>query len=93
MLNKQRHWEEIHEYLERNIALCKWSFTLPKGSGHETYFAHGNDVSDVYLHEGPSLQLHASANFQSIPRNVKNADHQPYVEQRVEDLHPGSGVR
>ena len=42
VLNKQRHWEEIHEYLERNIALCKWSFTLPKGSGHETYFAHGN---------------------------------------------------
>jgi thiamine kinase-like enzyme len=45
MLNRQQHRKEIQNYLEGNIAFCEWSFTLPKGKGHETYFAHGKGVT------------------------------------------------
>jgi thiamine kinase-like enzyme len=41
MQNRQQHWQEVCDYLQRRLAPCEWTFTLPGGSGHETYFAHG----------------------------------------------------
>lgn len=41
MRNRQQHWQEIRDYLHAHIAPCEWTFTLPSGSGHETYFVHG----------------------------------------------------
>jgi thiamine kinase-like enzyme len=41
MQSRQRHWPEVESFLQKNFAVRHWTFTLPSGSGHETYFVHG----------------------------------------------------
>jgi thiamine kinase-like enzyme len=40
MQNKQQHQQEVQFFLQRHFPSQSWEFTLPKGSGNETYFAH-----------------------------------------------------
>ena len=42
MLHRQKHQEEVQSYLQKHFQIDDWSFSLPRGSGMETYFAAGN---------------------------------------------------
>jgi len=39
---RRKHQEEVQSYLQKHIQIDDWSFSLPLGSGMETYFAEGN---------------------------------------------------
>jgi hypothetical protein len=38
--NRQEHQQEVLSFLQSHFPGRSWDFTLPKGTGHETYFAH-----------------------------------------------------
>ncbi len=42
MRDRQQHLQEVRVFLESQLAGGDWEFSLPKGSGNETYFASGN---------------------------------------------------
>lgn len=42
MPHRQEHQEEVRHYLQAHFRIRDWSFSLPRGSGIETYFASGN---------------------------------------------------
>ena len=41
MSNRQEHQQEVHAFLQKNLSLYEWKFSLPHGWGKESYFAHG----------------------------------------------------
>lgn len=41
MPERQKHQQEVHAFLQKNLSLHDWKFTLPHGWGKESYFAHG----------------------------------------------------
>jgi len=43
MQNRQQHQQEAHAFLQKHFSNQSWEFTLPKGTGNETYFAHSNE--------------------------------------------------
>lgn len=45
MQNRQQHQQEVQAFLQKALDIQEWSFTLPPGSGNETYFAHCNKGS------------------------------------------------
>jgi thiamine kinase-like enzyme len=42
MPDRQHHQEEIRAFLQNHFGSTQWDFSLPGGSGNETYFAQGN---------------------------------------------------
>lgn len=42
MCKRQEHQLEVRSYLEKQFATRDWTFSLPNGSGMETYFAQAN---------------------------------------------------
>ncbi len=45
MPERQEHLQEVRSYLQSHFPAQEWTFSLPHGSGRETYFAHGNENS------------------------------------------------
>jgi len=45
MLDRTEHQQEIHAFLQNHLSINDWSFSLPHGSGMESYFAQGNGKS------------------------------------------------
>ena len=43
MFDRQKHQQEVHGFLQKHFDLQDWSFSLPRGTGMETYFVRGND--------------------------------------------------
>jgi thiamine kinase-like enzyme len=43
MLDRQQHQQEVQVFLQKHFSNRSWEFTLPKGSGNETYFAHSDE--------------------------------------------------
>ena len=43
MLERQEHLQEVGSYLRSHFPAQDWIFSLPRGSGRETYFARGNE--------------------------------------------------
>jgi thiamine kinase-like enzyme len=43
MQNRQHHQQEVQAFLQKHLGNTHWDFACPKGSGNETYFAHGNE--------------------------------------------------
>ncbi len=43
MPERQEHLQEVRSYLQKHFSSQDWTFSLPRGSGRETYFAHGNE--------------------------------------------------
>lgn len=41
MLNRQEHQEEVLSFLQKHLSIFDWKFSLPHGSGKESYVAHG----------------------------------------------------
>ena len=42
MPDRQEHQQEVRRFLQRCLSIYDWSFSLPRGSGVESYFAQGN---------------------------------------------------
>ena len=55
MPHRQEHQEEVRSYLQRHFRIHSWIFSLPRGSGTETYFARGNG-QDYFVKVGPSVE-------------------------------------
>ena len=45
MLNKSEHQQELRRFLQEHLSIEDWRFSLPQGSGMESYFAEGNGQS------------------------------------------------
>lgn len=45
MQDRQQHQQEVLAFLQENFSNRSWDFTLPKGTGHETYFAHSAELT------------------------------------------------
>ena len=43
MQNRQQHQQEVQAFLQQCFSNQPWELTLPKGNGHETYFARCNE--------------------------------------------------
>jgi len=43
--NRRTHQQEVRSFLQKHLSIHNWSFSLPRGSGMETYFAQGNGRS------------------------------------------------
>lgn len=53
--NKQQHIAEVRSYLQHSFARSNWTFSLPGGSGNETYFAHNSEYS-LFIKVGAHLE-------------------------------------
>jgi thiamine kinase-like enzyme len=42
MPHRQEHQQEVLAFLQKHLSIRDWTFTLPHGSGMETYFGQGN---------------------------------------------------
>jgi thiamine kinase-like enzyme len=42
MLDRQKHQQEVRRFLQDHFGAQDWSFSLPHGTGMETYFVQGN---------------------------------------------------
>ena len=40
---RQKHLQEVHNFLERHFPIQDWKFSIPGGTGMETYFAQGSE--------------------------------------------------
>ena len=45
MPDRQEHQQEVRRFLQKNFSIDDWRFSLPHGSGVESYFAQGNGQS------------------------------------------------
>lgn len=45
MPNRQEHLQEVRGLLQEHLSIPEWSFSLPRGSGMESYLAKGNGQS------------------------------------------------
>ncbi|RPJ21213.1 MAG: aminoglycoside phosphotransferase family protein [Chloroflexi bacterium] len=43
MQDRQEHQQEVQYFLQKHLSNHDWNFSLPRGTGTETYFARGND--------------------------------------------------
>ena len=55
MPHKQEHREEVGHYLQQHFRIHNWGFSLPRGSGMETYFAKG-DGQDYFVKVGAPVE-------------------------------------
>jgi hypothetical protein len=42
MLDRQEHQRAVLRFLQKHLSIANWRFSLPPGSGMESYFAEGN---------------------------------------------------
>jgi hypothetical protein len=43
MAKRREHQQEVHSFLQKHFPSRDWIFSLPRGSGMETYFVQGNE--------------------------------------------------
>ncbi len=55
MPDRQAHQQEVRRFLQKQLSAQDWSFSLPRGTGMETYIAHGKE-QDYFVKVGPPLQ-------------------------------------
>lgn len=41
MPDRQKHQQEVNDFLHKHLSIFDWKFSLPQGTGKESYFAHG----------------------------------------------------
>jgi thiamine kinase-like enzyme len=41
-MDRRAHQREVRSFLQKKVAACDWRFSLPQGTGMETYFVEGN---------------------------------------------------
>jgi thiamine kinase-like enzyme len=40
--DRQKHLQEVNDFLQEHLSIDAWRFSLPHGRGKESYFAHGS---------------------------------------------------
>ena len=45
MQDRQQHQQEVQAFLQKHFRGGSWEFSLPIGTGHETYFARSDEAS------------------------------------------------
>ncbi len=45
MPDRQEHQREVRRFLQKHLSIRDWNFSLPRGTGMETYFVQGNERS------------------------------------------------
>jgi thiamine kinase-like enzyme len=43
MADRQEHQQEVRHFLQKELAIHDWTFSLPRGTGAETYVVQGNE--------------------------------------------------
>jgi thiamine kinase-like enzyme len=67
MPQRQEHQEDIRRYLREHFQNSDWSFSLPRGSGMETYFAEGNGQRYFIKVGAPIARYLAMAELELTP--------------------------
>lgn len=89
---RRQHQAEVETYLRETFGGEGWAFTLPRGSGHETYIAHGANNA-MFVKVGariePTLTM---ARLGLAPpvlaATILNDSHTVLVQQFVDGRHP-----
>lgn len=55
MPNRQEHQQEVRGFLQKNLSIHKCAFSLPHGSGMETYFVQGTEQG-YFVKVGASIE-------------------------------------
>jgi thiamine kinase-like enzyme len=55
MLNRREHQREAFGFLQKHLPVQDWNFSLPPGSGMETYFVQGNE-RDYFVKVGAPVE-------------------------------------
>lgn len=55
MPNRQEHRQAVLGFLRKHLSFHDWTFSLPQGSGMETYFVQGNE-RDYFVKVGASVE-------------------------------------
>jgi len=74
MQSRQQHRQEICDYLQRHLSPCEWQFALPRGNGHETYFAHGGGRT-YFVKIGASAPRYEILASEGLTPEVVSAGH------------------
>jgi thiamine kinase-like enzyme len=74
MQSRQQHRQEICDYLQRHLSPCGWKFALPRGNGHETYFAHGGGHT-YFVKIGASAPKYEILASEGLTPEVLSAGH------------------
>jgi hypothetical protein len=59
MLERQGHQQEVRSYLQNHFSAHDWAFSLPRGTGRETYFAQGNG-HNYFVKVGTAVERYQS---------------------------------
>jgi thiamine kinase-like enzyme len=68
MQDRLSHQHEVQIFLQDHFPDRSWKFTLPRGSGNETYFAHGNRLSYFIKLGVQSARYQAMASLDLTPQ-------------------------
>jgi len=55
MPDRKAHWKEVRSFLHKHLSIHDWDFSLPRGSGMETYFVWG-DGQDYFVKVGAPVE-------------------------------------
>lgn len=55
MPDRKEHQQEVRGFLQKHLSVADWSFSLPRGSGMETYFVRGNG-RDYFVKVGATVE-------------------------------------
>ncbi len=90
MRDRQQHLDEVRATLQRQLAGGDWEFSLPNGSGNETYFASGKGRT-YFIKLGVQIERYQAAAAMGLTPEVLECGYltdgttfivQPYIEGR-----------
>ena len=74
MPHRRQHQEEVRRYLQERFQRQAWEFSLPRGSGMETYFARGKEQT-YFVKVGAQVERYlALANIDLTPPVIAYGD-------------------
>ncbi|MFT3891741.1 MAG: aminoglycoside phosphotransferase family protein [Anaerolineales bacterium] len=88
MLSRKEHQQEVLTFLQKHFSTREWTFSIPHGSGTETYFAYGNGQHYFVKVGAPVERYLAMAQIDLTPpilvhRQLENGTSimvQPFIE-------------
>ena len=74
MQDRQSHQQEVRAFLQKHLRSTHWEFTLPKGSGNETYFAYSGKHSYFVKLGAQIARYQAMASLGLTPQVLASGD-------------------
>ena len=59
MPDRQEHQQDVRSFLQKHLSIHDWIFSLPRGSGMETYFVQGNE-RDYFVKVGAPVERYVA---------------------------------